>query len=125
MYPRIGNAKGIVSNIHTGGYSLPMEYFLMREFDDIWEDVHNDLVKCADSVPYYYQTLLKSSVFDIGLDVGIQKLDGSAKLWIFEANSFPGAAGNLGKNVGVDTIIACFEYYHYLYDHFVTAGSEL
>ncbi|MDR1322309.1 MAG: YheC/YheD family protein [Gracilibacteraceae bacterium] len=125
MYPRIGSKGNVTSNIHTGGYSFPIKTFLEWEYGQVWQKVYTELERLGTEFPTYFQKFLDEPFFDLGLDVGIEKReDMSFQLCLFEINAFPGASGNLGERTGIGTIIATFEYYHYLYDCFI-AGSSI
>ncbi|MDR1070193.1 MAG: YheC/YheD family protein [Gracilibacteraceae bacterium] len=120
MYPRIGGVGKITSNIHTGGYSLPIKTFLQWEYGQAWWNIYTKLERLGAEFPTYFQRFLNQPFFDLGLDVGIEKnSDANFQLCLFEINSFPGASGNLGEKTGVGTVTATFEYYHYLYDCFI------
>ncbi|GHU62237.1 hypothetical protein FACS189418_3250 [Clostridia bacterium] len=120
LYPRIGNANGMVSNIHTGGYSMPCELFLKNEFDSEWSEIQERLIRFGKEFPAYYQSFCRNPIFEIGLDVSINTdKEGKRKFWLFEANSFPTGTINLGGNVGTNLIMAYFQYYHSVYKHYI------
>jgi hypothetical protein len=128
MYPRIGSAGAVTSNIHTGGYSVPTDVFLRREYGPIWRDVYAQLKHLGAEFPTYFQKFLDKPFFDLGLDVGIERTPPPSfgfQLRLFEINAFPGASGDLGTRTSIGTAIATFEYYHCLYERFVARRSTL
>jgi hypothetical protein len=121
MYPRINTSPGaITSNIHQGGFSIPIEAFLAREYGDKAEPLYMLLDAFGKTFPAYFQKFLKRPFFDLGIDVGIDRRpDGSLQPVIFEVNCLPGSSGYLGERTGVDYILATFEYYHHLWNKFI------
>lgn len=120
LYPRVGNANGIISNIHAGGYSIPADYFLKNEFGDKGKQIYDDLITLGKEFVPYYQDFCKGEIFEIGLDIGITtNNEGDYKFFMFEANSFPNGTINLGGNTGTHLIIAYFKYFNYLYDKYI------
>jgi hypothetical protein len=86
-YPRIGDEKGIVSNISAGGYSMNIEQFLKREFGKQFDYVAQELTKIGKTFPNYFQTFFENDIQAIGLDVGIQNIDGKITFHLFEVNT--------------------------------------
>jgi hypothetical protein len=121
MYPRINASKGaITSNIHQGGFTIPLETFLLREYGSQSGEIREVLDAFGKTFPTYFQKFLKRPFFDLGIDIGIDRRpDGSFQPVIFEVNYLPGGSGYLGERTGVDNIIATFEYYHYLWNKFI------
>ena len=109
IYPRIGNANGVVSNIAAGGFSIEIEEFLQLEFGDDWKMLYDKLTDLGTRFPDYYQTFFKETIFDIGMDVGIQKRADGYDLKFFEVFTKPGT-----KVINTDAVITNFEYYHYI-----------
>lgn len=108
-YPRIGNAAGVVSNLATGGYISPLDSFLKAEFGDDYEIVQDKLTTFANTFPDYYQSFFPDTIFDMGIDVGIQKRGDTYELKLFEAYIQPGTA-----YIEVEDALNCLEYYRYI-----------
>ena len=108
-YPRIGNEKGVVSNVGSGGYTMNLDTFLKAEYGDDSETVYKKIVDLGNNFPEYYQTFFKTQLFDVGIDVGIQKRGDSYELKIFEVNTYCG-----GSFVRVEDAVTRFEYFHYI-----------
>lgn len=88
IYPRIGTAGGITSNMGSGGYTAFLEVFLKREFDDSWYDIKRTLEQFSVKFAKHFESLYDNVSFDeYGIDVGI---DEHQKLWIIEVNWRPG-----------------------------------
>lgn len=109
LYPRIGNADGVISNVVAGGFTMKLENFLPAEFGDDWKKVYNQLMDLADRFPDYYQSFYNDTIFDIGIDVGIQKRGDVYELKLFEAYIQPGFT--LIRN---EVAVTNFEYYRYI-----------
>ena len=108
-YPRVGNVGGVVSNLAAGGYISPLEPFLRTEYGDDYDIVYNKLKTFASTFPDYYQSFFNDTIFDIGIDVGIQKRGDTYELKVFEAYIQPGTA-----YIEVEDAINCLEYYRYI-----------
>jgi len=116
LYPRIGAAEGILSNNSTGGYCIPIDYFLKKEFGDEWIKIRDDLLQFGREFPAHYRNLIQREIFDLGIDIGITQSDKGYKFWLFEANSMPPLDNHFaGGNIGINMLVAYFKYYHYLY----------
>jgi hypothetical protein len=85
-YPRIGDEKGIVSNISSGGYTMEINRFLKREFGERSDYVAEELVKIGSAFPDYFQGFYENEIQAMGLDVGIQNADGNITFHLFEVN---------------------------------------
>ena len=110
FFPRIGNENGIVSNISVGGYSMDISGFLKTEFGDKASEIINDnLIKFGKIFPDYYQSFFPMTIFDIGVDVGIQKHDDYYEFKIFEVNTYID-----GPFFEIEDAITHFEYYRYI-----------
>jgi UDP-N-acetylmuramoyl-tripeptide--D-alanyl-D-alanine ligase len=109
LFPRIGSAEGIVSNISSGGYTMDTDLFLRLEFGDLWPKVKQDLLDLGAVFPDYYQSLYKPVIFDVGMDIGIQKRNGSYSLHMFEVNTYID-----GPFFEIEDAITHFEYFRYL-----------
>jgi len=108
-YPRIGNENGVVSNVGSGGYTMNLDSFLKTEFGNDSEAIYNAIMNLGNNFPEYYQSFFKTQLFDVGIDVGIQKRGNSYELKIFEVNTYCG-----GSFVRVEDAITRFEYFHYI-----------
>lgn len=117
LYPRIGNADGVISNVVAGGFTMKLENFLPAEFGDDWKKVHSQLMDLADRFPEYYQSFYNDTIFDIGIDVGIQKRGDVYELKLFEAYIQPGFT--LIRN---EVAVTNFDYYRYI-DQKLREGS--
>lgn len=108
-FPRIGNAAGVVSNIATGGYSMNFDTFLKVNFGNDWKILYDRLMNFGRVFPDYYQTFFPMTIFDIGVDVGIQKRGDSYELKIFEVNTYID-----GPFFEIEDAITHFEYFRYI-----------
>ena len=119
-YPRIGRLDTIVSNINAGGYTMPIKAFLQTEFGDDWNILYDKLIQLGNTLPEYCQSLLKNNLYNVGIDVGIQRLDSGYDLKIFEINM-----RYLGSRcLPIDAAITSLEYYRYIYDKLRKDKSE-
>lgn len=109
LYPRIGNADGVISNVVAGGFTMKLENFLPAEFGDDWKKVYNQLMDLADRFPDYYQSFYDDTIFDIGIDVGIQKRGDVYELKLFEAYIQPGFT-----LIRDEVAVTNFDYYRYI-----------
>ena len=115
MYPRIGGGR-IKSNLAAGGRTMPIDAFLEEFFCGMAEEVKAKLEAFARAFPPYFQKFLKHQFFDMGLDAGIEIVDGSVRLRLFEVNQFPnfsfkGNYGELHYEIARATL-ACYRYLH-------------
>jgi hypothetical protein len=92
VYPRIGGVEGHVSNIDSGGYSIPLDYFLKTNFENPVE-VKAQLMKYGEEFPKFLEPHLANKIFDLGLDITVCNENGNLKYYVFEANSFPSFEG--------------------------------
>jgi len=88
LYPRIGGGD-ILSNLATGGNTMPIDLFLEENFKEMAFKIKESLIEIAKNFPVYYQNFLKHPFFDLGLDIGIEVNNNSFKLWLFEVNFAP------------------------------------
>jgi len=123
MYPRIGGGK-ILSNIAAGGSTMPIDSFLTENFSEEAPEIKKMLEYFAMNFPPYYQKFLKHPFFDLGFDVGIEKIDKSYKLWVFEINQGPQFAFkyNLAE-LHMKIARATLECYRYLYSELENVKS--
>lgn len=116
-FPRIGNAAGVVSNIATGGYSMNFTTFLKVEFGNDWKMLYDKLMNFGSVFPEYYQSFFRVPIFDVGVDIGIQKRGDTYDLKIFEVNTYID-----GPFFEIEDAITHFEYFRYI-DEKLRAGS--
>lgn len=109
LYPRIGNPDGVISNVVAGGFTMKLDAFLQAEFGNDSKKVYNQLVDLAARFPDYYQSFYSDTIFDIGIDVGIQKRGNVYELKLFEAYIQPGFT-----LIRDEVAVTNFEYYHYI-----------
>ncbi|GHU45423.1 hypothetical protein FACS1894120_0190 [Clostridia bacterium] len=88
IFPRIGNPKGVVSNIATGGYTYDTKAFLQREFGSLSAEIYNSLYKLGKEFPPYYQKFWNVPIPDCGLDIGITRQGDGFSLNLFEVNTY-------------------------------------
>ena len=108
-FPRIGNADGVVSNIATGGYSMNYDVFLKQEFGSDWQHVYEKIKRFGIEFPEYYQSFFPVTIFDIGVDMGIQHRGSDYDFKIFEVNTYID-----GPFFEIEDAITHFEYYRYI-----------
>lgn len=113
-YPQIGSPKDFIPTIiHLMGF----EEFLKMKFGKDWRMLRDKLMDLGYKFPEYYQSFLTDTIFDMGIDVCIQKRGDFYDLKIFEAHVQPNFA-NLRNEIAVTN----FEYYRYL-DEKIKEGS--
>lgn len=110
-YPRCGrNPESILSNIATGGYTLPIVQFLKQEYDNDWKTIYDKLIYLGNNIPALIQASFNKTIFAMGIDVGIQRRDNSYELKLFEINTYnPGIA-----SVPIEAAFITLEYLQYL-----------
>jgi len=90
LYPRIGSAKGVVSNVARGGYvSTDIKSFLECEIGDNWKHVHEELIHISNTIPDVLQGKHKKIIDALAVDVAINKSNNN-ELKFFEINTYPG-----------------------------------
>ncbi len=119
-YPRIGNENGVVSNVGSGGYTMDFKNFLKAEFGNDWKMLHDKIMDLGNEFPEYYQKLFKSELFDVGIDLGIQRRGDTYDLRIFEVNTYLG-----GSFIRVEDSITRFEYYRYVAEKLRESGIDV
>ena len=105
-YPQIGKQKDLVPTIT---YTMDFEDFLKAQFGKDWKTLYDRLMDLGYTFPDYYQSFLADTVFDMGLDVCIQRSGDDYDLKIFEAYLQPGFT-----NIRNEVAVTNFEYYRYL-----------
>ena len=113
-YPQIGKQKDLVP---AASYTMDFEDFLKAEFGKDWKKLCDRLMDLGYTFPDYYQSFLSDTVFDMGLDVCIQRHDDTYDLKLFEAYIQPSFA-----NLRTEVAVTNFEYYQYL-DEKLKRGS--
>lgn len=110
-YPRCGrNPESILSNIATGGYTIPIVKFLKQEYGDDWKMIRDKLMYLGKNIPDLIQSFSEKNIFAMGIDVGIQRRDDSYELKIFEVNTLnPGIS-----SIPIEAAFANLEYIQYL-----------
>lgn len=93
-YPRVGgNPQGILSNLSAGGYTMPLNKFLVNEFGSDWQMLYDKIIDLGNTLPDYVQSTVNNRLSALGIDVGIQRRGDSYELKIFEINiSSPGVS---------------------------------
>jgi len=114
MYARTGEAGGIVATIREGRYiQEDVDVFLEREFGHQAKAIKERLQQIADEFPEYYQSFYEKPLFNVGLDIGITKVENSFRLSMYEVNiAYVGA-----RQVGDNNEVASLGYYRHLYDN--------
>jgi hypothetical protein len=120
LFPRIGSPDGVVSNIHTGGYTMPIESFLQKQYGIDAIEIYDRLQELAETFPIFYGEYVDQRIFDLGLDIGIVKQDdGSYKFNLFEVNYW---CDDL--NCQLRMSIARLNYYKELYEERLEIESK-
>ena len=88
---------------------MKLDAFLQAEFGNDSKKVYNQLVDLAARFPDYYQSFFSDTIFDIGIDVGIQKRGNVYELKLFEAYIQPGFT-----LIRDEVAVTNFEYYRYI-----------
>ncbi len=86
IFPRIA-AKGIVTNIHSGGYVSDFTIFLKTQFGDEYYNMKRYLERFAVLFANHFDSLYEEPLDELGIDVC---LDNKGKIWILEVNWRPG-----------------------------------
>lgn len=91
LYPRIGTADTIVSNVAAGGSIGKIPGFLKREFgSEKGKKLKKELEQFSLNFIRHFQSLYKNSFDEIGIDLTI---DANGEIQIFEVNRNPGVKG--------------------------------
>ena len=105
-YPQIGRQRDLVPAV---SYTMGFEDFLKAEFGKNCKSLRDKLMNLGNDFPEHYQSFLKDTLFEMGLDVCIQRSGDAYDLKIFEAYLQPDFA-NISNEVAVTNL----EYYQYL-----------
>jgi len=103
---RIGIGQKVISNISYGGGRAKIEPFLEMNYGDKWESIHEELKSFSLKLARKIERVRKTELMTLGLDVGI---DPEGNLFIFEANSAPGA-----DVIKSEVALSRANYYKYL-----------
>jgi len=91
VYPRMGPAGSIITNINNGGSTNYLEPFLKQEFGDEYYNIKRYLevfsLQLATHMDDIQQSYFSEIIDELGIDVG---LDDTGKIWIYEVNWLPG-----------------------------------
>jgi UDP-N-acetylmuramoyl-tripeptide--D-alanyl-D-alanine ligase len=113
--PRIGNPAGIVSNMHSGGYTLPIDIFLKLEWGETAKEIQAGLSEIGDTFPEYYQSFFDQTTSFVGLDIGIERIAKNGfRFRLFEVNAYPAFC----PGIIIKDAVTQFEYYRYLYEKY-------
>ncbi|MCL2846732.1 MAG: YheC/YheD family protein [Firmicutes bacterium] len=119
-YARIGSSKGIMSNWSKGGYTLSIDGFIQSNFpEEDQEEISNHLDKLGREFPEFYAGLFDVDIFDVGLDVGIEKTKDGYKFWFFEINVDLGG-GNIW---GIEEQVIHMQYFRHLAEKLGIVGT--
>lgn len=87
MAVRVGEKKGITSNLHGGGKAVPLSPFLSRYFPQAQcERIKEEIDRIAQVLPPVLESH-HGRLAELGIDVGV---DRDGHVWIIEVNSRPG-----------------------------------
>ncbi len=86
IFPCIAR-QGIIANLNNGGYTMLLEHFLKREFDDDYYNMKRYLEQFSIQFTNHFDSLYHHKLDELGIDVGLDK---NHKIWIFEVNWRPG-----------------------------------
>lgn len=87
IYASIGNKKGNLSNLSTGGYNENLKPFLQKEFGNIkGTEYEKTLLNLSLDVTRHLDHMYGYTLDEIGLDFAI---DHTGKIWMHEANNGP------------------------------------
>ena len=112
-YAWIGDNYNINANMCQGGYPRWLDDFLKLEFPDDWKDIYDRYIYYGNNIPEYYSSLYDHPLFDIGIDMGIQKIsDHNYELKIFELNTYIETT-DLFR---IEDTITRFNYYKHIYN---------
>lgn len=103
---RTGTGQKVIANVNYGGGRSDIEPFLEANYGNEWETIHKELKKFGILMAEKMETVRKTELMTLGLDVGI---DDKGNLFIFEANSAPGTAV-----IKSEVAMTRSDYYRYL-----------
>ena len=88
---------------------MNFDTFLKVNFGDDWEKLYNKIMRFGKTFPEYYQSFFPMTIFDVGVDMGIQKRGDSYDFKIFEVNTYID-----GPFFEIEDAITHFEYFRYI-----------
>jgi len=120
-YVRVGNPNGVISNWSAGGYTMGIDGFIQSNYpEEAQESLRKQLDSLGAEFPEYYTEFFDADIFDVGLDVGIEIINGKYKLWFFEINTDLGG----GSIYGIEEQIIHCRYFRYLAEKFGLLNTE-
>lgn len=114
MYPRVGNARGVISNRRSGGYVLPAVPFLRREFGSGWQDIYGRLGRFGKQFADYYQSLFPEPSSCFGFDIALVRSEDKTEFKLYEINTHP---DNIDNGLSMQNAITHFNYYKHLHEN--------
>ena len=116
MYVRIGEPGKLTSNLDGGWENRRaennVEKFLETEFRENANDIMHSLNYIKETFPVYFQTLYEKKLFDIGLDLGIERIESKFRIVLYEIN-ICGVSGRVVPDLNAE---ASLGYYRYLFN---------
>ncbi len=86
IYPRVGNKKSILSNISQGGITTDIWYFLIMEYGDRAQEIHDTLCTLALEITEHVNSFYPYPLDEVGVDLAI---DSDEHIWLYEVNAGP------------------------------------
>lgn len=87
IYPRIGQAGSIITNMSAGGATNELKFFLEHEFGTEAYDIARELEVFALQLAAHMDEVYEENFDELGIDIG---LDPHRKFWLYEVNWRPG-----------------------------------
>lgn len=115
-YPRIGDKKGILSNISKGGRTQDIDEFLQDEFGERGSVIKEEIESLAIELSDYINSFSSHKINEIGVDIAI---DSQGNYWTYELNGGPQS-----KYHEAERAKYVIEYAKYLYDEYVEKKIE-
>ena len=114
LMPRIGSVNGVVSNVTSGGYTMPCEKFFVREFGGEAKAIQEKLEKFAIEFTEYFGGFFEERISALPIDVAVVREGENMKFYLFEVNAYP----RICRTSPYSDIVNQFDYYKYLYDKY-------
>ncbi|MGL4337434.1 MAG: YheC/YheD family protein [Turicibacter sp.] len=112
IYARISLSNSIVTNIHRGGKTVPIDLFLRQEFPNEDIQMKQKLESFALNLSNHLDDLQRKKgahVFDeLGIDVGI---DEKNQIWLYEVNWRPGFQRSSYGKIGIERNLIAYAIY--------------
>ena len=86
IYPRIGDARGVLSNISRGGVTQDIGEFLHMEWGDDSHTIKEKLKSLALELSEHIDGFYDFNIDELGVDLSI---DRDQNIWFYEANTGP------------------------------------